>query len=94
VVTVLVAVLLVVLQAPTLLSAVSHLPVVVVVQLRASTLVTAALVVAQIVLPLGTETLLALHRLKEITVAHLPPQMLVLAVVVHLRLVQILQVAQ
>jgi hypothetical protein len=95
-VTVLPVVVLAVLQAPTLLSAVSHLPVVAVVQLRESTLVTEVLEVAQIVLLLETEILPALHRLKEAMAAHrlVHPVVLEQAVAVHLRLEQILQVAQ
>jgi hypothetical protein len=93
-VTVLPVVVLVVLRVLTLRSAVLHLPVAVVVQLRESTLVTAALVVAQIVLLLETEILPALHRLKATMAGHLHHQMQALEVVVHLRLEQILQVAQ
>jgi hypothetical protein len=95
-VTVLPVVVLAVLQVLTLRSAVLHLPVAVVVQLKPSTLGTEVLEVAQIVLLLETEILLALHRLKEAMAAHrlVHPVLLEQAVAVHLRLEQILQVAQ
>ena len=89
-------VVLAVLQVLTLRSAVLHLPVAVVVQLKPSTLGTEVLEVAQIVLLLETEILPALHRLKEAMAAHrlVHPVLLEQAVAVHLRLEQILQVAQ
>jgi hypothetical protein len=95
-VTVLPVVVLAVLQVLTLRSAVLHLPVAVVVQLKPSTLGTEVLEVAQIVLLLETEILPALHRLKEAMAAHrlVHPVLLEQAVAVHLRLEQILQVAQ
>ena len=87
-------VVLVVLRVLTLRLAVLHLPVAVAVQLRESTLVTAALVAVEIALLMAQEILPALHRLKATMAGHLHHQMQALEVVVHLRLEQILQVAQ